>query len=443
MLYQLLILRAVVFVILIMFLLSCNSNTSKRIPRFDVSQAKVVPRNIRTDIGINKSYAIDTCGDMIVEQGGSMLFYNQPSGVYYKGLHSRTYLAWLNTDKTIRATYYDDNTKRIFQYVNLFKWGNLDDHAQPVLHVMKHGKYAGHIIVLLNPHNGALMYARSKRPESIIGFTEMSTIDSGDCNYPSVIENEKGQLLVFYNRNIGSTRPVYFRRSDDGGDTWSAEVELVNFGKDKWVYYIKPVHSDDTIHLAFSVRQPGHDIVKHVYYMKSQDWGMTWIDEGAPVSLPVDTLTAIYSSPDSLQTRVWDIALDEHKQPVIAYVNYDSLYGSSYIAYKHDNSWRHYFVAECKNSYYPPGIVIDDKNTSVVYTNQSVRKHYASVAEMNLDKVSQTFKTTRIISGDTSRNQMHPQMIDNYNQMKLLWVDELYYNSSSDYETNLKAYIAE
>jgi len=42
-------------------------------------------------------------GDYIVAEGGNMLWYNQPSGVFFSNKYSRTYLAWTDSANRVNV----------------------------------------------------------------------------------------------------------------------------------------------------------------------------------------------------------------------------------------------------------------------------------------------------------------------------------------------------
>ncbi|MCB0699833.1 MAG: BNR-4 repeat-containing protein [Chitinophagales bacterium] len=437
--------RALFFLATVVFFVSCKPQ-----PQNGVDSTGYGDTGIQTGyFTLNRPLVTDSGALATVSDGGNILFYNQPSGVYYKGKHSRTYMAWLDRRNIVQLSYYDDRYNRMTTYADIFAWPYKDDHAQPVLHVKQYGDLKGHIYIFSSLHNSRLVYTRSKKPESITDFTPLSIIDNGKCTYPSVLETPTGELMVFYTRNTYSsdtgykhwTRNLYYITSTDGGNTWSKEKEIVTGGTGTWVYYVQPVYKDDGIHIAFSIMKDDGGVYD-VHYIKSNDGGDTWIYNDSTINaLPVLANNPIYITPEGTQTRAWDLKLNSVGEPVIAYQNYDSTVGRSYVMYNIRTEPKHYFVTNSINSYYPAGLVLDEYNTNIAYASSVGKNGQNEIVEKTLDKQLDSFVTTSVISKETGRHQMRPQMVKQYHNMKLLWVDELEYNSFKDYKTNLKGYI--
>ena len=177
-------------------------------------------------------YATES-GDYIIAEGGNMMWYNQPSAAYYKGKYSRTYFSWCDTANKINIAYYDEEHKKFSPSTTIHKWGYADDHGQPIVHIKKYGPKKGTVHAFFALHNSKLLHTSSLSAENIKKFDTISVIDADDCGYPSIIENERGQLTLFYNRNVYDTenlwsRPIVYRTSDDNGETWSPATELIN-----------------------------------------------------------------------------------------------------------------------------------------------------------------------------------------------------------------------
>lgn len=394
----------------------------------------------------NEPYNYKTpSGDYIVAEGGNMLWYNQPSSVFFSNKYSRTYLAWTDSANRVNVAWYDDERQVFSDITTVHKWGYMDDHGQPVVHVKEYGAGKGHIHLLFAQHNSPLLSTISGQPEQIEDFGPLQVIDPADCGYPSIIENEQGSLAIFYNRNVYDvpelwTRPLYFRTSDDGGKSWSKETELINHGPGTWIYYVAPDYRDGTLHIAYSVKESGKDRVKDIYYVKSHDWGKTWTaNEGIPYQLPMRQTDPMFASPANYETRAWDIAADTAGKVHIAYVVYNADSGLAKVAQVYHGETKQYNVAYSRLAYYPAGIVIDEKDPNTVYAGRS-NKNNIAIAEIKFNPGENKYVFMKEISADTTRSQVRPQIVKNYRSLKLLWVDVIDYTNFQKYKTNIKGY---
>lgn len=254
--------------------------------------------------------------------------------------------------------------------------------------------------------------------------------------------------MLFYKKNVfenvqSRTRALFFRKSYDGGDTWGEEKELLNFGFNTWIYNISPKVKDGIVHLAFSVKDSVSNLVKDVYYIKSGNSGESWENlQSVGVSGPGSLSGCkVYESEHGKETRVWDLAIDTSGNPVIAFVVYDSVYGVSYYAKVSYKQWESIEVGRTKNVYYPTGLTIDEKDPKIVYATQN-NGGVSGIYEMHLDSGG-NFQTKRRISNNERNNQVRPQMVRNYADMKLMWVEAEEYVNYQKFKSNIRGYIVE
>lgn len=392
----------------------------------------------------NEHYHHDTAsGDYIIAEGGNMMWYNQPSASYYKGKYSRTYFSWCDTANRINIAYYDEEHKKFSPLTTIHKWGYADDHGQPIVHIKKYGPQKGTVHAFFALHNSKLLHTSSLSAENINKFDTTSVIDADDCGYPSIIENEQGQLALFYNRNVYDTenlwtRPLVFRTSDDNGETWSPATELINHGPGTWIYAVKPEYRNNQIHIAYSVKQSDGDSVQHVFYLHSNNWTKEWTHNNITASVtPIKVDTPIYHSPQNFETRVWDLALTNSHAPLVAFITYNHDSGTAYTKNVYANN--ELTVTTSKNAYYPSGVVFDEQNTNTVYCGKDYNNSIA-IAEMVFDPQQNNYKLSRYISKDSTGKQVRPQIVNEYNGLKLLWIDVVHYEHFQQYRTNLKGY---
>jgi len=395
----------------------------------------------------NEKPKVDRAGDMVLDPGGNLLWYNQPSGLYYNG---NSYFGWLDNERNVKVCSFNEQTGKFSEVRTIKRWHYLDDHGMPVLHVLKQGKYKGHILIFLNLHNSALTYIRSKRPEDVSEFTEEILIDSTQITYPSILESSSGDLILFYQKIVNGTgknvsRSLFCRYSFDSGETWTRGNELVAFGEQTRVYYVSPEIRNDSIHLAYSIEEASGRVVD-VHYMRSPNFGLNWeTATGDKISFPWKNGNPFFRSSNPGETRVWDIELDSSGQPWIAFVSYDSIVSKNdsittknYVAELNKGAWHIYFAGNGRNSYYPGGLALDPRDPKSIITSEPGRDGKLAIVEKKLNRSKNSYDFVATISRNTENNQVRPQFVDGYSSIRTMWVESINYINYQDYHTNLK-----
>lgn len=105
---------------------------------------------------------------------GVWSWFSDPRAVYYKGKHKRTYAGWIDNYGDVHIGYYDHETGKI---------------ASKVIH---------------------------------------DNLEIDDHNNPTILFDDEGHLLVFYNTHLQKQGPLYFKRSINAEDIseWSSVKEL-------------------------------------------------------------------------------------------------------------------------------------------------------------------------------------------------------------------------
>jgi len=98
------------------------------------------------------------------------------------------------------------------------------------------------------------------------------TWTGGDSHYPAMGIDSSDAIHVFWEDDTPGGREIYYKQSQDRGDTWSASRRLT------WTpgFSHKPAASigpDDTIHIAWYDYASGDS---DIYYKQSQDGGTNW-----------------------------------------------------------------------------------------------------------------------------------------------------------------------
>jgi hypothetical protein len=111
---------------------------------------------------------------------GSWTWFSDPRAVYYEGEHKRTYAGWIDNYGDVTIAYFDHKTQTIQSsvvYDNL----EIDDHNNPSILFDETGR----LLVFFNKHNGGMYLIKSTSPESISAWTEVRKLELNDSErYP-------------------------------------------------------------------------------------------------------------------------------------------------------------------------------------------------------------------------------------------------------------------
>ncbi len=208
---------------------------------------------------------------------GSWCWFSDPRAVYYKGKHERTYTGWIDNYGDIHVAYYDHITKEI-QSKTLYDQLEIDDHDNPSILIDEDGK----LMVFFNKHSGVdpLYLVKALEPESINSWGEVKilALNKGSkenpklyghhtYTYPIKLSGENGRIYLFW-RGIDGKPSYSF--SDDNGDSW-AEGQVYFMPEVIYKFrrpYIK-IYSNgmDKIHFSLTDGHPRNEDANSIYYM--------------------------------------------------------------------------------------------------------------------------------------------------------------------------------
>jgi hypothetical protein len=208
---------------------------------------------------------------------GSWCWFSDPRAVYFEGIHKRTYTGWVDNYGDIHVAYYDHETGQIQSRVisdNL----EIDDHANPSILIDENGR----ILVFFNMHmkgEQPLFLVKSSNPEDIenwgqvkkLYLNDKSLAGSVNMNHtytnPVMLSAENNRIFLFWRGVDGKPG---FSFSDDKGENWS--VGMIFFMPEP-VYkgrrpYMK-IYSDgvDKIHICLTDGHPRDEKENSIYYM--------------------------------------------------------------------------------------------------------------------------------------------------------------------------------
>ena len=122
------------------------------------------------------------------------------------------------------------------------------------------------------PYNYEIYYKRSTDGGTTWGGAQKLTWNSGISAAPAVTVDSSGAVHVVWSDDTPGHYALYYRKSPDGGTTWSAPRRLTwSSGESGWP--AMAVDSSDNIHIVWSDYTSG---VSEIYYKRSTDDGLTW-----------------------------------------------------------------------------------------------------------------------------------------------------------------------
>lgn len=211
---------------------------------------------------------------------GAWCWFSDPRAVYYEGKHKRTYAGWVDNYGDIHVAYYDHDTHNIHSKViadNL----EINDHNNPSLLFDDDGR----LIVFYNTHMigiKPLYMIRAKKPENIdqwgktrelfLNNRELEDMGLMYHTYtnPVRLSEENGRIYLFWRGVDG--KPSY-SFSDDNGDTWI--TGRIFFMPERTYSYRRPytkVYSKgiNKIHFVVTDGHPRKEERNSIYYFYYQ-----------------------------------------------------------------------------------------------------------------------------------------------------------------------------
>jgi len=121
------------------------------------------------------------------------------------------------------------------------------------------------------PGNYELLYKKSTDGGDTWTLSERLTWTSGDSRYPAIAAPSSENIYVFWSDGTPGNDEIYLRKSTDGGATWSASKRLTwNSGDSR---FLALCYAYGNFSLVWEDDTPGNE---EIYYMKSTDGAASW-----------------------------------------------------------------------------------------------------------------------------------------------------------------------
>jgi len=122
------------------------------------------------------------------------------------------------------------------------------------------------------PGDSEIYYKQSTDGGGTWATSQRLTFSSGSSGNPDIAVDSTGKLHVVWEDKAPGNSEIYYKRSPDGGATWSTSKRLTWNEGTSWSPAVA-VDSSDSVHAVWSESTPGNF---EIYYKKSTDGGATW-----------------------------------------------------------------------------------------------------------------------------------------------------------------------
>jgi hypothetical protein len=383
------------------------------------------------------------------------VWYTNPRAMRYDGDHDRTYVGYLggSTGTDIMIAEYDHNSGDITKKT-LTERFSTDDHTNPAVYV----RNDGYLVVFWSKHDGDTMYySVSESPENISEFGDVQTLDQTRVCYPNPVQigsDEDAPLYLFFRERAGTgDGHMYYRRSGDGGHSWSEQRRMVTAPQGHYSVYFVFAEDGEGIHFFFTDAEGGSTTPKwnvmYCYYTEETFYGTDGAVIGDESNLPLLTsdLEIVYDSgaDNHHYAWIWDAAVDDDGHPAVVYATFPSSLAHEYrYARWNGESWDDYFLvnggayANCDPAgrYFSGGLAIDDRDPNVVYASIN-REGGCYLRRLETDNGGRTFAADAV-TRDSDNHNVRPVVPKNRSEeVPVLWLSGSY-NHLNGCQTVLK-----
>ena len=393
--------------------------------------------------------------EKMLTNDGAWCWFQDPRAVYIKGEHERTYAQWVTKNGKLQIGAFDHQTENIEIFTLKEGWDS-DDHNVGAFIVLPDNR----IMVFYARHNKQGIYCKtSSRSEDITAWEDEITISNSDritYAHPVYLSREK-RFYVFWRGH--SWKPTFATSSD--GVLWS-ESQILLQDEAREGGNIRPytkITSDgiSTIHFTFTDGHPRVEPQNSVYYMKYEN-GQFYKANGTIIgsinALPIRHTMSdqVYNGKlTNVRAWVWDIALDDQGQPVIAYTRFPDETDHRYCYARWTGErWQDTELTkgggwfpetkegtEEREQNYSGGIGLNHSNPSILYLSKQVKGKFEIEKWSSNDK-GQTWHSTSITTNSDHLN-VRPVVPRGYHGNKdyVLW---MYgdYEHYTKYNTGIK-----
>ncbi len=403
-----------------------------------------------------------------VSKDGAWCWFSDPRAVYFEGEHKRTYSAWVSSEGSIVAGYYDHEADSSVEKLIAWKF-EIDDHNNPAVHIDSDG----YIQLFYTKHSREfpILTTRSRSAESISRWTTPDTLSLNETARYAEFRNSYtytniSQLESDSNRMFMIWRGMDFKPnisySLDNAKTWSKGEILVlpeRIYNQRRPYLKFYDNNQDRIHFAFTDGHPRKEPTNSIYYMRYEDGNFK--KAGGGIITPMDSLPVDPASTDKVydatstgkKAWIWDVAENDQGNPVLAYASFsnDSTHFYNYSIWD-GSKWLNSEIVAAGRWFpqtptgkvepepnYSGGVSIDHENPEIVYLSRQVDGVF-EIEKWETPDMGQSWESTAITS-DSKKDNVRPFAIwgaDESVEKQVIWMEVDRYIHYTDFKTALR-----
>ncbi|OGD24047.1 MAG: hypothetical protein A2Y69_05560 [Candidatus Aminicenantes bacterium RBG_13_59_9] len=126
-----------------------------------------------------------------------------------------------------------------------------------------------------SPGSGEIYYRKSTDGGSAWMAARRLTWTAGWSYRPALVIDSSDDLHIVWEDWTPGNPEIYYKRSMDGGTTWTSGIEITWTAKNSWGPAMA-VDSSDNLHVVWEDNTPSNF---DIYYKKSPDAGATWMED--------------------------------------------------------------------------------------------------------------------------------------------------------------------
>jgi len=196
---------------------------------------------------------------------------------------------------------------------------------------------------LLN--NTEIYYIKSSNAGSTWGPLQRLTWMSGHSNCPDITADSSGSLHLVWYDDVSGENEIYYKNSSDGGTMWSPPTRLTWMAGSSFNPRIR-ADLNGYIHVVWVDNKPGHN---EIYYKRSTDGGTSWTGANRLTWFPNSSLApSLAIDPSNNLHVVWPHAVGVateiyYKKSTDAGLNWTI---SNRLTWVNSNLWKPWIVAD-------------------------------------------------------------------------------------------------
>ena len=304
----------------------------------------------------------------------------------------RTYVGSVTSDRRIAITEVnhslDSRTTRMLGTVSV-----VDDHSSPSIYLRDDDR----IVVFWadrDDNRDTIFWQVSDDPLDISSWGDVQSFAESDmADYPQPVQYN-GDLRLFYRVGGSSDGTWKYRDSTDGGYSFGAAQDFVDFSDDGGRTYLHAYADGGRVDFAMGDYRESHPAIRH-WYLEDGDYyesDGTHIQSGSGELTSLDSLTIVYDGEESGNNppKQYDLIVDDEGHPHVAFTEHvetgsgggDGDYRARWAQWDGQDWTVGSEIAEMGGAlpithYYESGLSLDSQDPTTVYVSvETERRNY-------------------------------------------------------------------